>query len=207
MNSSRSEIPVRQFRVVKVGGSLFTLPDLKDRILAWSNSISDPRYVNVWIPGGGSLVDEVRNWQSRHGLDEETAHEISIDMMAQTARLFHTLFGDWPIEREHPALPRYLGDSVSNIVYDCSHWANSNKSLDRSWQTTSDSISLAVAASIDATRLFLLKSTSADSESVSDLSQRSVVDAKFDSLCLENPEILISYTNLRHSIETFDLKR
>ena len=121
------------------------MPDLQKRLLDWSLAIADQRCVNIWIAGGGALVDEVRNWQSRHGLDDEAAHHISIGLMSQTAELFQSMFLDWPLLNDIQQLELAKLKTTPNVVFDCRQWALDNTTLEKSWETTSDTISLRLA--------------------------------------------------------------
>ena len=52
--------------VAKVGGSLFDLPDLRQRLNRWLVAQADTPV--LLIPGGGELADAVRNLHRTHGL-------------------------------------------------------------------------------------------------------------------------------------------
>ena len=57
--------------VFKVGGSLFDLPDLGQR-LAW---LAEAQLSTVLlVPGGGPTAEIIRNLDRRHRLGEEAAH-------------------------------------------------------------------------------------------------------------------------------------
>lgn len=194
-----------QFRVIKVGGSLFNMPDLKQRVVDWSEAIADRRCLNVWVCGGGALVDEVRNWQTLHGLDDEAAHRISIALMSQTAELFQSLFLSWPLLADINQLNNVNVTSVSNVVFDCQQWALNCKDIDRSWDTTSDTISLRLAVALRASHLFLLKSESPKSNKVTDAIEDGLVDRAFATGQWEGPDMTVSVVNLRESNDAFEL--
>ena len=52
-------VPEHPARVVKLGGSLLTLPDLSYRLREWI-AVQTPK-TNIIIVGGGRVVDEVQH--------------------------------------------------------------------------------------------------------------------------------------------------
>src|SRR5207248_9110984 len=58
--------------VVKVGGSLYDLPDLADRLRRWLSALAAPRV--LLVPGGGPTADVIRTFDQRHRLGEEASH-------------------------------------------------------------------------------------------------------------------------------------
>jgi aspartokinase-like uncharacterized kinase len=69
-NRANSSGPV----VVKVGGSLFDLPDLGPRLEVWLGA----RRSVVLVPGGGPTTDVVRALDRTHRLGEEAAHWLAL---------------------------------------------------------------------------------------------------------------------------------
>jgi aspartokinase-like uncharacterized kinase len=208
-----SPIRSRKIRIIKVGGSLFTLPTLKDRVLKWANQIQDREYVNVWIAGGGALVDEIRAWDDRHGLDQKTAHQISIDLASITAKLFHDLIEIWPLENDMDSLvatlnrlPTPINNVNDNLIFDCSHWANHCDWLPCSWDTTSDTIAFEVAKALAADQLYLAKSTNPVSNQIEPNRIHGVVDPNFATALEANARLQISIVNLRKSFELINLQ-
>lgn len=193
------------FRVIKVGGSLFNMPDLKNRVLDWSEAIADESSINVWVCGGGAMVDEVRNWQSRHGLDDETAHRISIGLMSQTAELFQSLFINWPLVGDVSQINSVDVKLTPNIVFDCRQWALNNISLKRSWETTSDTIALQLATESGASHLYLLKSKSPKSDRAIEAVEDGLIDRNFSSSYAKESRLKTSIVNLRESNVAFEL--
>src|SRR5262249_39070568 len=70
--------------VVKVGGSLFDLPDLASRLQLWLKRF--PNGNVLLIPGGGRLADVVRSFDEQHRLGDSTAHELALGAMSLNAR-------------------------------------------------------------------------------------------------------------------------
>ena len=70
--------------ILKVGGSVLTLPDLVDRLqhVIQKFGIAGP----VLVTGGGSAADTIRRLQPICGLSSEVAHWLAIDSMTQNAQ-------------------------------------------------------------------------------------------------------------------------
>src|SRR5213595_1343108 len=85
--------------VVKVGGSLFDLPDLGPRLQDWLKTL-DTRRV-LLLPGGGPTANVIRDLDHRHGLGEETAHWLALRALRLNAHFLAALVpasvvvGDW----------------------------------------------------------------------------------------------------------------
>ena len=52
--------------VIKVGGSLFDRPDLGPRLRRWLDA--NAPWETILVPGGGRLVDVIRDLDRIHGL-------------------------------------------------------------------------------------------------------------------------------------------
>src|SRR5687767_6623166 len=66
-------------QIVKIGGSLFDLPDLRTRLLGWLARQSAKRI--VLVPGGGSSAEVIRVLDRTHRLGEEAAHWLALRMV------------------------------------------------------------------------------------------------------------------------------
>lgn len=75
--------------VIKLGGSLLTLPDLAVRMRRLLDQLQTRRVVIV--TGGGSAADVVRDWDQRFQLSDPAAHQLAIDSLSLTARLVRHL--------------------------------------------------------------------------------------------------------------------
>src|SRR5262245_62169186 len=69
--------------VVKVGGSLYDLPDLGRRLAAWLETLTASRI--LLVPGGGATADVVREFDRCHGLGETTGHELALRSLTLNA--------------------------------------------------------------------------------------------------------------------------
>jgi aspartokinase-like uncharacterized kinase len=75
--------------VVKVGGSLFDLPELGPRLTRWLVQLA-PADV-LLVPGGGPTADVVRGLDARHGLGEEKSHWLALRALAFNAHFLASL--------------------------------------------------------------------------------------------------------------------
>jgi aspartokinase-like uncharacterized kinase len=75
--------------VLKVGGSLLSLPDLGDRLARLLEQLADCR--PVLLCGGGDLVDVIRGWHNLHQLAEAASHALAMRALDVTAMLLARL--------------------------------------------------------------------------------------------------------------------
>ena len=170
-------------RVVKIGGSLLSQPDLKLRVERWltQQTVRQTAMQTVWVVGGGRLVDTVREFQSTHAssanVTDQQAHWISVDLMSVTARMFGLLFPQWPVV---DVLSDMLhSNGTDHLIFDCSTWMRSVETLPANWEATSDSIAATLAGELDCAELILLKSRSAAGDMVEQNVTQGVVDRAF----------------------------
>lgn len=140
--------------VVKIGGSLLrsgaatsllrTLPKRTDAQLAI-------------VPGGGSFADAVRAVQSEHHLSEAAAHHMALLAMDMSARMVVDLadgfdvaatLEEFDVSWSRGAIP----------VWAPARMASADANIPESWDMTSDSLSVWLAARLGALRLVVVKS-------------------------------------------------
>ncbi len=146
--------------VVKVGGSLFDLPDLGPRLRAWLATCPGPV---VLVPGGGPTADVIRDLDRRHGLGEEAAHWLALRALTLNAHFLLTL-----LPAGHGALAAGTAEceavwSRSRLaVVDAHAFAMADEGrpgcLPHVWSVTSDSLAARLAVVLGAAELVLLKS-------------------------------------------------
>src|SRR4051812_13757164 len=81
--------------VVKVGGSLYDLPDLGPRLRGWLRTLPAPAVLIV--PGGGMAADVIRRLDQCHHLGVKTAHWLALRAMTLNAWFLSALLGDVPV--------------------------------------------------------------------------------------------------------------
>ena len=85
--------------VVKVGGSVFNHPRLGPGLRAYLDSLAPSKV--LLVPGGGPVVDAVRELDRLHGLGEETSHWLAVRAMDVMGGVLERA-----LEGEQPGLPR-----------------------------------------------------------------------------------------------------
>lgn len=180
-------------RVVKVGGSLFDLADLPQRLREWLSR--QPSAHSVFIAGGGALVEALRRQASVQPVDEATAHWRCIELMSETAHALQRRVRVIPLVDDIEALQRRLADDGATI-FDSGGWLRKLEprlpgiQLPCTWETSSDSIAGRVAVTLGAHELVLLKSTLPPADWAADSRQlvaAGYVDAMFPRLAPELP--------------------
>lgn len=166
--------------VIKVGGSLFDLPDLTARLSGLLNGLENTQ--PLFICGGGATANLVRNWDQTFHLGDTAAHWLAIEALMLNDRLLSQLLPDTKIvtsqaeattawkEARVPILSSYpyLKQTSSPQIPD----------LPASWDVTSDSIAAWVALTWPAEELLLLKSVDLPCErtTLSELTEAGFVD-------------------------------
>jgi aspartokinase-like uncharacterized kinase len=153
---------VSDLTVVKVGGSLFDLPELGACLMRWLADLS-PSGV-LLVPGGGPTADVIRDFDRRHRLGEEKSHWLALRALTLNARILAELL---PRSR----LVEYPGDKPDGIaILDpfafclCDERNHPADALPHSWTVSSDSIAARVAVASSARGLILLKSVTIPQE-------------------------------------------
>ena len=189
-----------RIRVIKVGGSLFELPDLRDRIEGWL--AEQKTATNVLIAGGGRLVEHLRQLDRVHALGDNASHWLAISAMRCTAQFLAELFAKSKKLRATliDDLPTILETGTSSDVgsvwvFDPEKWMRSVESkvpgctLPASWDVTSDSISARVAVGLNAEELVLVKSKVPTETTLAQASAEGFVDAFFETAVSGIPSI------------------
>lgn len=160
--------------VIKVGGSLFDLPDLGDRLQAVLSQFPDDQI--LLIAGGGPAADTVRHLQKLHRFSDQVAHRMAMDSLRVGEGLLGALLPNATLvlSWEHLEPPEPIENTIG-IVQSASFVAHRPPNARESredWTFTSDSIAAWVASVVQADRLLMLKSvpppTSSDSDAVDD---------------------------------------
>ena len=137
--------------VVKVGGSLVERPARLRAVLA---DLAEGREgPAVIVPGGGPFADAVRLTQAQLGFDDATAHRLALDAMGQMAQVFCAIEPRLVLATSVAAL-----DDRPCVVWTPGELRGGHPDIPESWDVTSDSLALWLAARIGAERCLLLKS-------------------------------------------------
>jgi aspartokinase-like uncharacterized kinase len=183
--------------VVKVGGSLFDLPDLASRLMDW---LHDQGPV-LLVPGGGAMADAVRSLDRQHRLGEEAAHWLALRAMSLNAHILASLLPSATVVRSvEESWPRIQAGQIPVLNAHAFAAADERRpgSLPHSWAVTSDSLAARVAVVAGARRLFLLKSADIPpTVSWTEAGRRGWVDAFFAEIARRAPGMEIRTINLR----------
>lgn len=178
---SSEQTPSWPAAVVKVGGSLFDLPDLGQRLQDWLARQASGAL--LLIPGGGPVADVVRQYDRVHGLGEERAHWLALMALTLNAHFLASFLPRAVVVPHIQALaPLWLQGKIP--VLDLYAFARADNgqpgALPHSWSVTSDSLAARVARVAGARELLLLKSTSLPAGmGWNEAGRRSLVDAHF----------------------------
>lgn len=151
-----------QIRVVKVGGSLFDLPNLADRMRQWLLRQSPAHH--VLLAGGGPLADQVRQWHTLRPLEEAAAHWMCVDLLTVSAHFLHARLPKIPLIEDDRLLCQRVGRRDCTIFVPAT-WMRHGEPrlpgtpLPQTWEVTSDSIAARLAIALGAKELVLMKST------------------------------------------------
>lgn len=165
--------------IVKLGGSLMEAPELR----VWLAAIARPGpAARLVVPGGGPFADTVRRVQYRLGLDDLAAHRMAILAMQQYALLLRSLEpGLALVESEEEV--KNLRESRACGVWLPWRMIGRDRTVEASWEVTSDSLALLLARRLDARRLIVVKSARAPAgASLDELAATGLVDAAFTRL-------------------------
>ncbi|MEM8865742.1 MAG: hypothetical protein AAGF31_09400 [Planctomycetota bacterium] len=138
--------------VVKISGSLLSLPDPYERI---KNAIRRLRYAEtdshlVLIVGGGEAVEQIREQDRQHSLGEEAAHWAAIEQMDANTRSIASHLPDAVVCSSWKTLKTRCRDSGQTLFATGDFLKAIEPQLPGTrlpigWQVTSDSIAARVA--------------------------------------------------------------
>lgn len=170
-------------RIIKLGGSLFHTPELR-QWLELLDSASQNEIV-VIVPGGGPFADEVRHAQRLHHFSDSTAHHMALLAMAQ----FGLLIADLAPQSKVFKYPQQQGNDLTPGLHvwlpDQSLLGMSD--LPHSWDISSDSLALWLSQQLKADELMMIKRSTVVSSRIQALIQHGVLDKGFTSLYHRQP--------------------
>jgi aspartokinase-like uncharacterized kinase len=178
--------------VIKVGGSLYDLPDLAARLRSVLESLREQRL--LLVPGGGAAADIVRDLDRLHGLGQEWSHWLALRALTMNALFLQTLLPNFRLAK-WPHLPALaILDPYEFALAD----EHNPEHLPHTWEVTSDSVAARAAQVLGARELLLLKSVSlADGLGWPAAARAGVVDAHFAKVMEQAPTLRVHVINLR----------
>ena len=189
--------------IVKVGGSLLTLPDLAMRLRKMFAALDTDRI--FVIAGGGEAARLVRNWDLTHQLDEEAAHWLAIESMSLTASLLADILADAALVVDQRSADNNVRKGLVSILVPRSILNELNhgtrEPLPVGWDCTSDSIAGWIATQWKVDTIVHAKSVHAPRESsILSESEPAAVDAYFDSII--KGQLPVYWCNVRTNPES-----
>ena len=143
----------------KVGGSLFDWNGFPAQLQRFLNQLDHPVLL---LAGGGEPADLVRLWDRLFHLGEQHAHHLAIESMSLTASLLARILPESCVVGDQGQLEAAIKNGQTPIL-NAANWidrleADAKINLPHTWDITSDSIALWLAAEMEIEHLILLKS-------------------------------------------------
>jgi len=166
--------------VVKVGGSLFDLPHLGADLKRWLDCLAPPTLI---VPGGGPLIDALRELDQRHKLGEETCHWLALRAMSLNAFFLSKVLDNAEVIMDLSGWQAATAKGRLAIL-DAFPFAVEDEGLagclPHHWAVTSDSIAARAASVFGALTLVLLKSVAMPKDaSWAEAERNGIVDPYF----------------------------
>ena len=197
----KPELPI----ILKLGGSLLTLPDLVERLRAAIEWLH-PQRVLV-LPGGGTAADMIRKIDEQLGLPAEKAHWDAIAAMSYNAAMLSRLCSDLVMVGSREQALQVWSDGRTPVLDAYSFLRDEEldpvvQLLPRSWDVTSDSIAAWTASRWPASRLVLWKSCDSGNRTIEKLAANGMIDPWFTRVC---DGLSVDWLNFRR--QPFELVR
>lgn len=174
--------------VVKVGGSLFDLPDLGVHLRRWLESLGERQV--LLVPGGGAAADVVRQLDRTHQLGDESSHWLALRAMTLNAHFLAALLPEAEVITSVTECGRCWRERALPILdaYAFAHADEPNaRHLPHTWDVTSDSVAARVSELLRAREVILLKSvSSAGPFDVDQATRLGIVDGYFAQALAKN---------------------
>lgn len=181
--------------VVKLGGSLYDLPDLGERLTALLAASSDHHF--LIFPGGGEAADLVRQWQPRFGWTDAVAHEVAIAALDFNAEMLANVLPRGCVIRDRNEALRAWQCGAQPVLAPAlflrdEELRHPTTVLPHNWDVTSDSLAAWTALHWPAAELWLCKSVSCPP---GDAAMSGSVDSQFTAVAGKLPRVC--WCNLR----------
>ncbi|MAS84079.1 MAG: hypothetical protein CMF44_05470 [Legionellales bacterium] len=141
--------------VIKLGGSLMRSSELQ----YWLNSIFQVKRnsILILVPGGGEFADSIRKIQNNSNFNDEIAHKLALLAMAQYGYFLTSINSNIKIIRNINNLS-VKKDSYNSYLWLPDSLLDDSLEIPKTWDITSDSISLWLATKLFAKKLIIIKS-------------------------------------------------
>ncbi|MFO0865420.1 MAG: hypothetical protein U0744_12345 [Gemmataceae bacterium] len=183
------------FVVVKIGGSLYDLPDLGPRLRGFLNSLHAERIAIV--PGGGVTADAIRSFDAVHRLGETASHWLALRTLTVNAHFLAEILPNFNVTAD-VRQPRVLLDAFEYARHDEAH----PNPMPHIWEATSDSVAAHLAWREEADEILLLKSRPWVGDDWTEAAREGVVDAVFPTYAKRLAAAKVRVVSLRDSART-----
>jgi aspartokinase-like uncharacterized kinase len=161
--------------VIKLGGSLLSSESLQEWL---SVIVKHGAGKLVIVPGGGIIADKVRDEQQKWKFDDKAAHQMALLAMEQYAHLLQSYAPDLDLSDSIQGIEKAI--SLNQVpVWLPFKMINACQDVSANWNITSDSLSLWLAAQLNAEHTMLVKSLSSKNLNARQLSESEMVDKDF----------------------------
>lgn len=190
--------------IVKLGGSLLTMPDLAERLDAVVTLLL-PRRVLI-IVGGGAAADEIRRLDGVACLTATQAHWNAIASMTFNAGMLSRVSGCLPVVSNRinadTAWQKRSAVLLDTTAFLRAELVQHSRSLPESWSVTSDSIAAFVALHWPAKQVVFCKSCDLTRPHLEELCQDGLLDEWLPNLFtpLQQSGVQLQWLNLRASM-------
>jgi 5-(aminomethyl)-3-furanmethanol phosphate kinase len=205
---SDSSVSTTDVTIIKLGGSLMSLPDLNERLHSLLKRVSGQCLI---VPGGGAAADEIRELDRLVSLSAMQSHWWAIEAMSFNADVLSRLLGrDFAVSasREDAESVRHKSrfsilDPTRFLVAEEQRTVVPKECLSASilpasWDVTSDSIAAWIAHRWPTKRLVMVKSCDRPLGSIWDWSKAGAVDPCFPQIA---QGLSIDWVNLLRDAE------
>jgi len=161
--------------VIKLGGSLLSSGSLQE----WLSIIVEHGAGKlVIVPGGGIFADQVREAQQKWKFDDKAAHQMALLAMEQYAYLLKSYAQNLGLVDSIEGVEKAISQNQVPVWLPFK-MINACQDVSANWNITSDSLSLWLAAQLNAEHTMLVKSLSSKNLNARQLSESEMVDKDF----------------------------
>ena len=165
---------------IKIGGSLYDSPYLVE----WLNVIDQYSSTKiVIIPGGGPFANQVRRADEKYHLSPIHSHNMAVMAMQQYGTLLASLC---PNMKPANALNKIheVWENSKVAIWEPYRMVSEECELDKTWDVTSDSLSVWLSSKLNLKKLLLIKLSDyvLEEKNITVLSNKNCIDSNFQPL-------------------------
>ncbi len=200
--------------LVKIGGSLVSLPDLAVRINSLLQLFNGRKV--LFIIGGGAAADEIRRLDECCDLAQGRAHWDAIDAMTFNSILLSRVLGFVPVVRSRDeavtAWKSQSADILNSRAFLREDHGNVSRRSPESWDVTSDSIAVTVALDWPCEEVLFCKACPPVSLQLADICNAGQLDAYMPKLlpALAEANVQVNWLDLsadEYAIQSLQCER